>query len=102
MYWNNPTIEVSYPSDRDPIQQSSHNGQHCLFYDPSIPKDQIDAGQTLQQLCDWANQHITTQGVDGFISNKIDLLKEKFPSIGLFKSPEYCFKSKIHELPESI
>ena len=70
MYWNNPTIEVSYPSDQDPIQQSFHNGQHCLFYDPSIPKDQIDAGQTLQQLCDWANQHITTQGVDGFISNK--------------------------------
>jgi hypothetical protein len=70
MYWNNPTIEIQYPTDQDPIQQSFHNGRHCLFYNPAIAKDQIDAGQTLQQLCDWANRNIKNQGVDGFISDK--------------------------------
>lgn len=70
MYWNNPTIEVKYPGDQDPIQESFHQGSHCLFYDPAIPKNQIDAGQTLQQLCSWANNLIQDQGIAGFISNQ--------------------------------
>lgn len=70
MYWNNPTIEVVYPSNRDPIQESFHNGKHCLFYDPCIPKNQIDAGQSLQQLCDWANKLISLHGIDGFIADQ--------------------------------
>jgi hypothetical protein len=67
MYWNNPTIELTYPNDRDPIIESFHNGNHVLFYDPAIPKHTIDGRQTLQQLCDWANNLINTQGIDGFI-----------------------------------
>jgi hypothetical protein len=70
MYWNNPTIELTYPNNRDPIQESFHEGKHCLFYDPAIPKNQIDTGQTLPQLCDWANERIGTQGLDGFINNQ--------------------------------
>ena len=70
MYWNNPTIELTYPNNRDPIQESFHEGKHCLFYDPAIPKNQIDTGQTLQQLCDWANERIHTQGLDGFIDDQ--------------------------------
>lgn len=70
MYWNNPTIEVYYPSDQDPIEQSFHNGKHCLFYNPAIPKNQIDAGQNLQQLCDWANNLIQQQGIEGFIADQ--------------------------------
>jgi hypothetical protein len=69
MYWNNPTIEINYPSDRDPIQESFHSGNHCLFYDPYILKEQIEGGQTLQQLCDWANRLIKTQSIDGFITD---------------------------------
>ena len=69
MYWNNPTIEVRYPGDRDPIQESFHSGNHCLFYNPFILKEQIEGGQTLQQLCDWANNLIKTQGIDGFITD---------------------------------
>lgn len=70
MYWNNPTIEITYPGERDPVVESFHNGNHCLFYDPAIPKDQIDGGQTLQQLCDWANDRIAHQGLDRFIQDK--------------------------------
>jgi hypothetical protein len=69
MYWNNPTIEINYPSDRDPIQESFHSGNHCLFYDPYILKEQIEGGQTLQQLCDRANRLIKTQSIDGFITD---------------------------------
>jgi hypothetical protein len=70
MYWNNPTIDLTYPSNRDPIVESFHNGNHCLFYDPYILKGQIEGGQSLQQLCDWANQLIKQQGIDGFIADQ--------------------------------
>ena len=36
MYWNNPLIEIFYPSDRDPVQESLHNNNHCIFYDPAV------------------------------------------------------------------
>jgi hypothetical protein len=69
MYWNNPKIEVAYPSEQDPIAQSLHGGTHCLFYNPAVPKQQIRYKQTLQDICDWANNHIKTHGVLGFIDN---------------------------------
>ena len=69
MYWNNPKIEVVYPSEQDPIAQSLHGGVHCLFYDPAVPKQQIRYKQTLQDICNWANNNIKTHGVDGFIDN---------------------------------
>jgi hypothetical protein len=69
MYWNNPMIEVVYPSEQDPIDQSLHGGTHCLFYDPAVPKQQIRYKQTLQDICNWANNNIKTHGVAGFIDN---------------------------------
>jgi len=69
MYWNNPKIEVTYPSDLDPVVQSFHNGVHCLFYDPAVPKQTIRYKQTLQDICDWANQLIGTCGISGFIQD---------------------------------
>jgi len=69
MYWNNPKIEVAYPSEQDPIAQSLHGGAHCLFYDPAVPKQQIRYKQTLQDICNWANHNIKTHGVNGFIDN---------------------------------
>ena len=67
MYWMNPRIELTYPSDQDPIKASFHNGIHCLFYDPSVPKQQIRYRQTLQDICDWVNCGIQQQGIQGFI-----------------------------------
>jgi hypothetical protein len=70
MYWNNPTINLVYPSDQDPIKDSFHDGVHCLFYDPAIVKTQIYYKQTLQDICDWANRLITENGIDGFIQEQ--------------------------------
>jgi len=72
MYWNNPRIELTYPSDQDPIQDSFHGGVHCLFYDPAIVKTQIRYKQTLQDICNWANNNIQTHGVNGFIQQQIN------------------------------
>ena len=72
MYWNNPTIELTYPSDRDPVAESLHNGTHCLFYNPEIPKSNIHYTQSLQDICDWANRQINDQGLDGFVSNQLN------------------------------
>ena len=71
MYWNNPTIRVTYPlnSQDDPIKQSFHNGVHCIFYDPAVPKETIRYQQSLKDICDWANGHIKRDGIDGFINN---------------------------------
>jgi hypothetical protein len=72
MYWNNPQIELTYPSDQDPIRDSFHNGVHCLFYDPAVPKQQISYKQTLQDICDWANFAIYDQGIDGFVQEQLN------------------------------
>jgi hypothetical protein len=69
MYWNNPTINLTFPSDQDPIEKSLHNGAHCLFYHPAITKSCIHYSQSLQDLCDWANNNIMSQGIDQFVNN---------------------------------
>jgi hypothetical protein len=55
MYWNNPIINLTYPSSQDPIKDSLHNGVHCLFYDSAFDQKQIQYQQKLQDLCDWTN-----------------------------------------------
>jgi len=60
-YWDNPlkkytNTEASYDNDIDPIVYSEHNGEHCLFYQPGLPKGAIYYKQKLQDLCNWANQ----------------------------------------------
>jgi len=72
MYWNNPQIKIYYPSEIDPIQQSFHNGKHCLFFDPTFNKNLIDYQQTLEVICEWANVSIRDQGIDGFVNDKIN------------------------------
>ena len=69
MYWNNPIIEYIWPSCHDPVADSLHSGQHCVFYDPAVAKTQIAVNQTLQNLCDWANYNIKNTGVKLFVSN---------------------------------
>lgn len=70
MYWNNPTIELTYPSDQDPIVKSLHGGAHCIFYNPVIPKESIHYKQSLQDICTWANEQIKLHGRDGFLSDQ--------------------------------
>jgi hypothetical protein len=69
MHWNNPIINLTYPSSQDPIKDSLHNGVHCLFYDPVFDQKQIKYQQKLQDLCDWTNQSIATHGVTCFLQN---------------------------------
>ena len=59
-YWNNGIktythTVLSYPSDTDPIVKSLHNGEHCLFWDPSIHKNRIHYKPTVQDQCDFMN-----------------------------------------------
>ena len=56
VYWNNPTLSVKYPNNVDPIVQSTHGGQHCLFYDPALPITKVEKLVTVQDTCDLANQ----------------------------------------------
>jgi hypothetical protein len=72
MYWNNPRIELTYPSDQDPIQDSFHSGVHCLFYDPAIQKTQIYYKQKLEDICDWANFAIRDRGINGFVQEQLN------------------------------
>jgi hypothetical protein len=67
MYWNNTIIEISYPSTSDPVADSLHSGQHCLFYNPAQDKSQIKVNRCLQDLCDWANTTIDNQGIERFL-----------------------------------
>jgi len=69
MYWNNPKIEIVYPSNLDPIADSLHSGRHALFYDPAVPVDSILYEQTLSVLSDWANRLVQSQGIDGFVQD---------------------------------
>lgn len=59
-YWNNPKIIcrhtlLPYPVDQDPIIQSMHNGEHVLYYDPSVHSTRISYERTVQDQCTWLN-----------------------------------------------
>lgn len=69
MYWNNPILELSWPTNLDPVRASLHEGTHCLFYDPAVDKNSIQTGQTLSDLCAWANRQIAQQGIAGFVQD---------------------------------
>jgi hypothetical protein len=59
-YWNNgiktynKTV-LPYGLDTDPIVESMHNKEHCLFYHSKFNHRLINYQQKLQDLCDWAN-----------------------------------------------
>lgn len=69
MYWNNPLIELQWPSDRDPIAESLHNGTHCLFWNPTAKLDNVATQQRLADLCRWAMEWLETDGIDGFVAD---------------------------------
>jgi hypothetical protein len=72
MYWNNPIHEVVYPSNSDIIFKSMHKGAHCLFFDPSVPRNSIRYQQTLLDLCNWANKSIDQMGLQDFVKDQIN------------------------------
>jgi hypothetical protein len=69
MYWNNPLIEAHWPGQEDPVQDSLHNGTHCLFWDPAARFDNISTNQRLGDLCKWATEWLTHDGIDVFASD---------------------------------
>lgn len=69
MYWNNPRIECTWPTHQDPVVQSQHGGAHCLFWDPAVPLATIRYQQRLGHICDWANDHVMSYGVEAFVDN---------------------------------
>ena len=76
-YWNNPiktytNTVLSHGLDTDPIIQSSHRGEHVLFYQPMLPKSAIYYKQKLQDLCDWINSRLQQSGIDSFISEPLN------------------------------
>jgi len=73
-YWNNGIKEYTWPTDEDPIAESMHNGAHCLFYNPSVHKDTITYQQSLQDICDWINSKLVTDGIDKFINDKLNCM----------------------------
>lgn len=40
-----------------------------MFYNPCVPKQDIHNQQTLQDLCDWVNQHVSAHGWQEFFSD---------------------------------
>lgn len=70
MYWDKPLIELTWPSNQDPIVQSQHNGVHCLFYNPTAGFDCVQTNQRLIDLCEWANNWLVTDGIDAFVADQ--------------------------------
>lgn len=71
MYWNNPLINVVWPSkDIDPVEQSFHQGAHCLFWDPAFDFRKCSTNQKLNDLCSWARENISSQGIDAFVEDQ--------------------------------
>lgn len=66
-YWNNPTVEITWPSNIDVFAE--HNKTHCLFYNPAARVDQVVTTQTLSDLCRWAQEWLTHDGLDGFVGD---------------------------------
>jgi ParB-like nuclease domain len=71
-YWNKPKINCVYAVEQDPVKDSFHNGNHCLFYDPSINKNAIRYEQKLEDICEWINKKIKYNGIDGFVSDPMN------------------------------
>lgn len=91
MFWNNPIERVIYPSKSDILFKATHNGRHCLYYDPAVDIKLIHTNQTLSALCDLANRRISTDINQCFTDpNNIDWLAN-IVKINLW----------VHDLPTS-
>jgi hypothetical protein len=69
-YWNNPIKTYTWPCAEDPIVESFHNGQHCLFYDSNFTHLKITYNQKLQDLCNWINDRLHYNSIKEFIADK--------------------------------
>jgi hypothetical protein len=69
MYWNNPLVEAYWPGGQDPVADSLHSGEHCLFYNPAAKFNYIKTNQRLADLIKWANEWLTHDGIDGFAAD---------------------------------
>lgn len=56
MYWHNPIVTATVASGLDPVADSLHQGQHCLFYSPAVPIASMIKLISLQDTCNLANQ----------------------------------------------
>lgn len=68
MYWNNPLITVTWPTTTDPIVESMHQEQHCLFWNPAFDFKTLPLPHDLQFLCDWANTELANDPEEFFNS----------------------------------
>ena len=73
MYWNNPVERIVYPSNNDILFKATHNGQHCLYYDPAVDIKLIHTNQTLEDLCALTNQTLKIQGIKQCLSDPANL-----------------------------
>jgi len=62
-------IQLTWPTDQDPVHDSLHSGSHCLFYNPKFARSWLDHQSTLSDLCVWANHRIDQQGISGFLQD---------------------------------
>lgn len=70
MYWNNPLIGAKLTNNTiDPIVQSFHGGQHCLFWNPTSKFKHIHTNQRLDDLITWSNRWLETDGIDAFVAD---------------------------------
>lgn len=70
MYWNNPLISVRVDNyNIDPIVESFHNGQHCLFWNPKSEFKHIHTNQRLDDLITWANRWLVSDSIDAFVAD---------------------------------
>ena len=69
MYWENPLIEAQWPGTQDPVHDSMHNGNHCLFWNPHAEFQNLPTNQRLSELCRWAMEWLDHDGIDGFAAD---------------------------------
>ena len=69
MYWNNPLIEAQWPGTQDPVHDSMHAGNHCLFWNPRAEFQNLPTNQRLNELCRWAMEWLDHDGIDGFAAD---------------------------------
>lgn len=69
MYWNKPLITAKLNCDVDPIVSSFHGGTHRLFWNPAAKFNNITTNQRLDDLINWANNWLETDGIDGFVAD---------------------------------
>jgi hypothetical protein len=58
MYWTNQIHTIESNQDSDIIEQSQHDGQHCLFYDPAINIIDIQRVLQLKDICQISNHQL--------------------------------------------